>query len=133
MKKIFSLFVLFVMFQPVSNFFSEFNMGVYDVDLDFNYIYTTNLDKVDLLEKDIVGEIENNLIKGVAVIVNANVFAEDFQIDSVYVDVTNAVFDCGQNEIESIIFSVVQKFVSIGKEKIVIYGKWFGCWKFDKQ
>ena len=117
-----SLFILFVLFQPISSFFNNVKIESNDVNIDSNFLYNSNQEKINLLEKDIVLELEEQSINGACVIINANIFAENFVVDSVYVDATSV--DCGENkfDLKNRIIDTVLKFLDIEKGSVVVYG-----------
>ncbi len=124
-KHVFSVFMLFVVVSPVSNWVSSaFNVEVSSGVTDSNFLYVTNLEKINALEKDIVSEIESGGISNVSVIINGNVFEEVLTINSVYVDVSNAVSENNltRSEVKDFVLDKILINVDVVKEDIVFYG-----------
>lgn len=124
-KHVFSVFMLFVVVSPVSNWVSSaFNVEVSSGVTDSNFLYVTNLEKINALEKDIVSEIESGGISNVSVIINGNVFEEVLTINSVYVDVSNAVSENNltKSEVKDFVLDKILINVDVVKEDIVFYG-----------
>ena len=124
-KHVFSVFMLFVVVSPVSNWVSSaFNVEVGSGVTDSNFLYVTNLEKINALEKDVVSEIESGGISNVSVIINGNVFAEVLTIKSVYVDVSNAVSENNltKSEVKDFVLDKILINVDVVKEDIVFYG-----------
>lgn len=124
-KHVFSVFMLFVVVSPVSNWVSSaFNVEVGSGVTDSNFLYVTNLEKINALEKDVVSEIESGGISNVSVIINGNVFEEVLTINSVYVDVSNAVSENNltKSEVKDFVLDKILINVDVVKEDIVFYG-----------
>lgn len=124
-KHVFSVFMLFVVVSPVSNWVSSaFNVEVGSGVTDSNFLYVTNLEKINALEKDIVSEIESGGISNVSVIINGNVFEEVLTINSVYVDVSNAISENNltKSEVKDFVLDKILINVDVVKEDIVFYG-----------
>lgn len=122
-KHIFGLFVLFVVVCPVADFCNKTeNSFNEDIVLDSNYLYNVNLNKVEEIERTIIETFESKGINFVSVIVNANVFSDEFKIDSIYVDVANAKYDLDKDDLYVVIRSTLVEMVDILEENIKIYG-----------
>lgn len=124
-KHVFSVFMLFVVVSPVSNWVSSaFNVEVSSGVTDSNFLYVTNLEKINALEKDIVSKIESGGISNVSVIINGNVFEEVLTINSVYVDVSNVVSENNltKSEVKDFVLDKILINVDVVKEDIVFYG-----------
>lgn len=89
-KVIFAFATLLVIILPLPKIFNK----TFDLDKFFHnesviqedYIYQRNIDKLDLLSKQISGQIEQEGMLHVDVSINANVFAEKLEIYGIYVD-----------------------------------------------
>lgn len=89
-KVIFAFATLLVIIMPLPNLFNK----SFDIDKFFHsesiiqedYIYQRNIDKLDLLSKQISQQIEKEGIRHVDVSINANVFAEKLEIYGIHVD-----------------------------------------------
>lgn len=90
-KVIFSFVTLLVIILPLPNLFGkEFDLskffGSESENLQENYLYQLNLDKLTALQKDITDDISKSGLKNVKVSINANILEEDLKILSIYVD-----------------------------------------------
>ena len=119
-KHIFNIFMLFVIVAPitkiVNNGLSYINNTV---EMDNQYIYQINLEKINSLEVDIKKELEKIDINNTSVIVNANIFSESFCVESIYLDVSNS--DIDNTKYKSIIDLIV-KLTNVDEKDIVVYG-----------
>lgn len=124
-KHVFTIFLLFTIISPISNFINNnFTLNT-DVDVvDENFIYVTNLNKISELEKTITNNLEKVGIKNVSVILNSNIFETDLIINSVYVDVTNKKLEnnVSESEYKNEIKKIILKTVNVDSEDIIIYG-----------
>ena len=124
-KHVFTIFLLFTIISPISNFINNnFTLNT-DVEVvDENFIYVTNLNKISELEKTITNNLEKVGIKNVSVILNSNIFETDLIIDSVYVDVTNKKLEnnVSESEYKNEIKKIILKTVNVDSEDIIIYG-----------
>ena len=119
-KHIFNIFMLFVIVAPitkiVNNGLSYINNTV---EIDNQYIYQINLEKINSLEVDIKKELEKIDVNNTSVIVNANIFGESFCVESIYLDVSNS--DIDNTKYKSIIDLIV-KLTNVDEKDIVVYG-----------
>ena len=124
-KHVFTIFLLFTIISPISNFINNnFTLNT-DVEVvDENFIYVTNLNKISELEKTITNNLEKVGIKNVSVILNSNIFETDLIINSVYVDVTNKKLEnnVSESEYKNEIKKIILKTVNVDSEDIIIYG-----------
>ena len=124
-KHVFTIFLLFTIISPISNFINNnFTLNT-DVDVvDENFIYVTNLNKISELEKTITNNLEKVGIKNISVILNSDIFETDLIIDSVYVDVTNKKLEnnVSESEYKNEIKNIILKTVNVDSEDIIIYG-----------
>lgn len=122
-KQLFGIFVLFVIVNPIAAFLKNTNNFISsDVVVDSNYIFNVNLEKVKELENLVVKELELAGVFNVNVIVNSNVFNEEFKVDSVYVDITNAKHDFTKEKVCEIVKEKISKIAFVLEENIEIYG-----------
>lgn len=119
-KHIFNIFMLFVIVAPitkiVNNGLSYINNTV---EIDNQYIYQINLEKINCLEEDIKNELEKIDVNNASVIVNANIFSESFCVESIYLDVSNS--DIYNTKYKSII-DLILKLTNVDEKDIVVYG-----------
>lgn len=97
-KVIFSFVILLVIILPLPNLFgkdfdpSKF-FGNESENLQEDYLYQLNLDKLTALQKDITNDITKSGLKNVEVSINANILEEDLKILSIYVDLCELEYD----------------------------------------
>lgn len=119
-KHIFNIFMLFVIVAPitkiVNNGLSYINNTV---EIDNQYIYQINLEKINSLEVDIKNELDKIDVNNTSVIVNANIFSKSFCVESIYLDVSNS--DIDDTKYKSIIDLIV-KLTNVDEKDIVVYG-----------
>lgn len=126
LKHIISLFVLYVVVNPIILFFTN-NYNIFKGDgisVDLNYIYNNNLNKVEYYESEIIKNIELMGYKNVSVILNGGIFEEDLSFNLAFVDLTN-VENNSKSEKDKIIEdikNVVIEIAGVSKENIVVYG-----------
>ncbi len=126
LKHIISLFVLYVVVNPIILFFTNnYNILKGDgISVDLNYIYNNNLNKVEYYESEIIKNIEHMGYKNVSVILNGGIFEENLSFNSAFVDLTN-VENNSKSEKDKIIEdikNVVIEIAGVSKENIVVYG-----------
>ena len=91
-KNIFSFIVILVIILPIPKLMKSnidydnifYNQG--SVEIDENYLYQLNLDRINKLKGDIESEILRNGYKNVSVYLNSSIFDNSMQIKSVSVD-----------------------------------------------
>lgn len=116
-KHIFSVFILYVILNPINNLItSNLNLKVDEIVVQENYIYETNIKKVESLQNLIVEKLSEQNISDVSVIVSANVFNESFNINAIYVDATR----CKNVNTENI-KQIILNNVKVKKEDIFVY------------
>lgn len=125
-KHIFSIFLLFVIISPINKLIkNEFKLNISENVINENFIYNTNINKIEELENLIKEKLDNRGLKNAFVIINANIFEKDLTINSVYVDTThlNCKLNIETQEINNLILSEVVAHLNIEKEQVFIYGK----------
>lgn len=129
-KGIFSLIIVLVIILPIPKlmqkefdyeniFYSEENINV-----DEDYIYQLNLDKLNALKSKIENEILANGYKNVSVYINSSIFESQMQIKSISVDLESLVItqNAEHNDISKIrkhISQIIKKYVNIDEEVIL--------------
>lgn len=125
-KHIISLFVLYGIVNPIILFFNNSNIFSVDTNMavDMNYIYENNLSVIDLYENKIEDEITKWGKGEVSVILNGNIFEEEFALNSAFVDVSKIEFDSENNKDDFIVNvkDLIFKISGVNKEDIVVYG-----------
>lgn len=117
-KVIFSFFVLLTIILPLPKLFGkEFDLSQYfsQGQLQEDYLYQVNLDKLTALNKDISKQIESQGLNNVVVSINANIMSENLEIFSVYVDLCDIEYTekFGSNDItqaKTKILSILKSF-----------------------
>lgn len=122
-KHLFGVFILYVLFEPITGIVQKINFtNNVDNVVDLNYVSSANSNKLDEIENMIIVEMEQQGVLGVGVVANGNIFSEEFKVDIIYVDLTNATFNIDSSQIANLICEVVFKITGLKKENIVIYG-----------
>lgn len=129
-KGIFAFCMVFVIISPIPNFLNkEFNLDTIFtssvIDIKEDFIYQVNRTKLSYLEKQISNEFENNMLKGVNIVVNGDIFEIEMQIKNVYVDLADLVINENTQHIDirKTAKEIVLKYVDIKEEKI-IFNEW---------
>ncbi len=89
-KVIFSFAILLVIIMPLPKLFGK-NFDISKLfgqqnELQEDYLYQLNLDKVTALSNDFSSRVESEGMKKVKISINANILAKKLEIFSVYVD-----------------------------------------------
>lgn len=125
-KHVFSILLLYVIISPIPKLFNKkFNSNSTNAgNIDNNFIYSINLEKTKALENDLINTFNNAGIKGVSVVVNSDIFNENFKINKIYIDLVNVVLSNENSHINIKVelLKLVQSKVSIAKEDVVFYG-----------
>ncbi len=89
-KVIFSFAILLVIIMPLPKLFGKnFDISKFfgqQSELQEDYLYQLNLDKVTALSDDFSKKVESEGMKRVKISINANILSEKLEIFSVYVD-----------------------------------------------
>ncbi len=90
-KVIFSFIILLVIIMPLPSLFGKnFNFDKFldfgDSQIQQDYIYQVNIDKLDALSDDIMKEIKTNGLENVKISINADVLTENMEIFDIFVD-----------------------------------------------
>lgn len=133
-KGTFSFVIILVIIMPLPkllgsklDFSNIFDYG--DIQVDDDYIYELNLDKINGIKKDIEKEIKSHGYQNVEIYINCNIFDNAMQFNSIYVDLTNLVITENAEhknitKIKQDITAVIKGFIEIGEEDI-LYDGWF--------
>lgn len=97
-KVIFSFMILLVIIAPLPGLFGkeyDFNkfFGGESTELQEDFVYQNNLDKLTALTEDITSKIESAGLKNVEISINANILSEVFEVKSIYVDLSKMQYD----------------------------------------
>ena len=133
-KRIFAFIIVFVIISPLPNLLNKdidlsriFNYGE-TLEVDEDYLYQLNLDKISALKEDIETEVAKYGYKNVAIYINADILMKDMTISSISVDLSDLVIsqNAEHNDISKIkkhITSIIQKFINI-EEEVISYDGW---------
>ncbi len=95
-KVIFSFCILLVIIMPLPKLFGkDFDLSKFfgsDATLQENYLEQINLDKLSAIQEDLSKDIEEAGLKNVVVSINANIFGENLEIYSCFVDLRDIEF-----------------------------------------
>lgn len=122
-KHIFSIFLLFIIINPITKLSINknwFSLGSVTVDSDF--IYKVNIKKIEALSQTIITELNNIKIYNSHVIINSNVFSEDLEISSVYVDLIASNVELS-DEVKNKVISIVKKVINVSDSEVKVYGR----------
>lgn len=128
-KGIFSFIVVFVIISPIpkllgKNFDLKNMFNTSQIEVQEDYIYQVNLDKVSAMQKDINKQIENAGYNNVVARIDSDIFASTIKINAVYVDLTRLIIS--ENavhkdiiQIKMDMLEIVTSIVNINKERVV--------------
>ena len=122
-KSIFSLVIVFVVISPLPNILNKnFNidklLNSVEADIDLNFIALINKQKCEAIDNIIKSSLSENNIEVKNIDTTCNIFQEDFEILSVYVDISNISVKNSDNFKKKII-KLIQENINISKEQIV--------------
>lgn len=128
-KGIFSFIIVFVIISPLPKLLDkQVNLNLFDYEesfqLDENYLYQINLDKLNASQGLLENEIQKKGYNNVRVYLNADIFQNELQIKSVSVDLRELVLSSNaeHNDISKIkkhISQIISKKIIIDEEKIL--------------
>lgn len=129
-KNIFSFIIVLVVILPLPKLLkTDFNYenifyNQESVEVDENYLYQLNLDRLNKLKYDIEEEILKNGYKNVSVYLNSSIFDNSMLIKSVSVDLESLVItqNAEHNDISKIrkhISQIIKKHIEIDEEEIL--------------
>lgn len=132
-KGIFSFIVILVIIMPIpkligSNFdFSNILNYENSVNVDEDYIYQLNLNKLNLLKEDIESEINKHGYENVSVYINCNIFENKMNFKSIIVDLNSLVISENAEhkditKIKKDITNIILSFIQIDEEEILYDG-----------
>ena len=122
-KNIFSIFLLFVIVSPLTKLSVNKNWFNSDeINVDSNFIYETNIKKIEALTNRIKSQLETKGILNSQVVIYSNVFSEDLIITSVYVDLNNSNVNLSDKTKKEVV-DVVTSILSISESEVMVYGR----------
>ena len=125
-KTVFNFIIILVFIMPIPNLFESqkdsltfFNTTTIEIQEDF--IYQLNRDKLTMLENKIEDTLEKNKILNIDISLSANIFEVQMQIEAVYVDLSNLVIENNEQHIniKNEVVKVISSFIEINKEGII--------------
>ena len=132
-KAIFSFIVILVIILPIPKLLNSnidfSNIFGYDnnLNVDEDYLYQLNLDKVNSYKEDIEKEIESHGYKNVSIYINCDIFENKMEFKSITVDLTSLVIteNAEHKDITKIkkdITSIIKSYIEIDEEAILYDG-----------
>lgn len=131
-KGIFSFIIILVVIMPIPkllnrdfDFSNIFDNSGYEIDSD--YLYQVNLDKMNSVKNEIEKQIEKRGYLNVVVSINCEIFDNSMQYKSIFVDLSDLVIS-GQAEHNNIskikkdISSIIMAIIDIDEEAILYDG-----------
>lgn len=133
-KGTFSFIIILVIIMPIPKLLGtelKFpNIFDYDnIQVDEDYIYQLNLDKINKVKEEVEEEIENHGYRNVVIYINCDIFDNAMQYKSITVDLTNLVISENAEhknilKIKKDITSIITDHIKIDEED-VLYDEWF--------
>lgn len=121
-KHIFSIFLMFVVISPITKLSVNSNWFNNNLVVDSNFIYETNIQKIDALTERIKQELNKIEINNAEVVIYSNVFNEDLIINSVYVDLSNSNIILSE-DIKNKVINVVTSILNVAESEVNVYGR----------
>lgn len=129
-KTVFNFIIIFVIIAPIPKFIKNYQVdyssfiNTSEIELQEDYIYQLNRDKLTALENEIKNGIKSRGILNVDIAISADIFVKAMEINGIFVDLTNAVIEKnGQHiDIKKEVEEVILSKVNIEKEKIEYSG-----------
>ncbi|MBQ8845376.1 MAG: stage III sporulation protein AF [Clostridia bacterium] len=127
-KTIFSFIIVLTIIIPIPKLLKTENIKLSfytsDVQLQEDFLYQNNINKISKLEKLIIDSLEKKGYEKITISINANIFESPYIVEGVYVDLSSLVINKNQEhkdiiEVKVEIKKVVQAYVSISEELIV--------------
>ncbi len=126
-RSVFAIFLLFVIVSPIKDIFNS-KTKLFNIDdnvniIDDDFLQKNNLLRIRTLEENINAYLIKNNIKGVNVIIAANMLEFDFEILEVAVDIKNLVLTekiNHKNKYE-VITNLIRQVINVKKDIIKFY------------
>lgn len=118
-KSIFNFVIVFVIIAPLPKVIKNYNVdyssfiSTSDIELQQDFIYQINHDKLEALKNEIENKLDDKGLKNIEISISADIFTEKMVLDSVYVDISNLVIENSdqhidiKKEVENVILSVL--------------------------
>lgn len=129
-KTVFNFIIIFVIIAPIPKFIKNYQVdyssfiNTSEIELQEDYIYQLNRDKLTALENEIKNGIKSRGILNVDIAISADIFVKAMEINGIFVDLTNAVIEKNEQhiDIKKEVEKVILSKVNIEKEKIEYSG-----------
>ena len=129
-KTVFNFIIIFVIIAPIPKFIKNYQVyyssfiNTSEIELQEDYIYQLNRDKLTALENEIKNGIKSRGILNVDIAISADIFVKAMEINGIFVDLTNAVIEKNEQhiDIKKEVEEVILTKVNIEKEKIEYSG-----------
>ena len=129
-KTVFNFIIIFVIIAPIPKFIKNYQVdyssfiNTSEIELQEDYIYQLNRDKLTALENEIKNGIKSRGILNVDIAISADIFVKAMEINGIFVDLTNAVIEKNEQhiDIKKEVEEVILSKVNIEKEKIEYNG-----------
>lgn len=121
-KSIFGIFAVFMIIQPILNL--EINLDFDTEVVDSALVYNINTAKEEALKIKIENLLLDEGIEGVDVEIKSNLYNNIFEVENIYLDITNLVLTENITNINKyeVITNEITSAIEIDKERIIIYG-----------
>ncbi len=124
-KGVFAFVIVFIIVSPLPSLINK-NINIDDifqeeVELQEQYIYQTNRNKLSTIEDSIISELEKNGVDKVGININANIFTRDMKINAIFVDLSQVVINENNEHINinELVISSILKYITIDKKDII--------------
>lgn len=126
-KMVFAIFLLYVIVMPLPKLFNgaiNLNNSTATVT-DTNYLINLNLQKVSMIENEIIKKLAENGFEEVSVIISSNIYSENLEVHKIHIDLINLVLKNKDKHINinKEITNIITSIINIKEENILIYGK----------
>lgn len=127
-KAIFGFVIILVIVMPLKNidsieyaFDDLFNSS--EIEIDENYVYNCNRQRVDKLAENIVDLAEKDGLLNIEVQILSNIYEYDLEITGVKIFLNNLVIDENYTHIDKykLLQEIVQAYINIDEESIEFY------------
>lgn len=124
-KGIFAFVIVFVIISPLPSLLNK-NFKIDDIfqekiSIQEDYIYEINRIKIENLKESILKDLNITGVTGVEININANIFTNELEINTIFVDLSHVVINPNLQHIDinELIKSSILKFISIENSKII--------------
>lgn len=125
-KTVFNFIIILVFILPLPSLIhsQKDTITFYDetvIDIQDDFIYQLNRDKLTMLESKIEEDLTNKEILNVDISISANIFEVQMKIENVYVDLNNLVIENNDKHIniKKEVVKVISAYIEISEGDIV--------------